>query len=91
MVTDSKQRDRSNRKKRKNKPQTTRVTFHGVTFNVTDDEDPDTVIEAYVAAGKHEQLEESDPDTVLMLTKRYVKHQQWLEGEHDKKGRRKNG
>ena len=77
--------DSDKRRRTRRKPQTTRVSFFGVTFEVSDSEDPDDVIERYVASGQHKLLEEVDPQTAVMLTERFVTHQKWLESQTPKK------
>ncbi len=66
------------RRQKRNRPQTTTVRFFGEVFTIPDTQDPDEVIERFVASGSHKRLERCEPDTAVMLTKRFISHQEYL-------------
>lgn len=83
------ERESPTRTRKRNKPPTTRLHFYGKTFEITDDEDPDEVVERYVASGQHKLLEKIDPELVIALTERFVNHQKWLDVKERKAKRAK--
>jgi hypothetical protein len=65
-----------------------RVSFYGKTFWCTDRDDPDEVIERYVASGKHKFLEQRNPELAKRITERFIEHQRWREAQGQKVGKR---
>ena len=80
-----KPREKKRNKKQRNKKPLARLNFYGVVFYISDDDDPDEVVERYVASGKHEHLEKTDPQLAIDITRRFVEHQQWREEQEKKR------